>query len=210
MCTHFCTYSDTLIVESPTTGRCWRTCLFLSQLVLVQEGAVASAGGLLRGGETCQGNDLDRLLLLTAAVSVQGVVELWPIDLVQFVLPGHGSAQGVATIHEPQAGFGSLGETRLETKCGHRTGDGGGDGGRCWAVATGTLELRQGWGHPAAVRVAQYQALLGAGLRGFSQSFLHVHFDSCKNKTKKKTWELIRTFFLCQMWKKSTEPTHDS
>lgn len=153
----------------------------------MQEGAVSSAGGLLRGGKTCQGNDLDRLLLLTAAVSVQGVVELWPIDpLVQFVLLGHGSAQGVATIHEPQAGFGSLGEAWLETKRGHRTGDGGGDGGRRRAVATGALELRQGRGHPAAVRVAQYQALLGAGLGGFSQSFLHVYFDSCKNKRRRR------------------------
>lgn len=171
---------------------------FLSQLVLMQEGAVASAGGLLRGGETCQGNDLDGLLLLTAAVSVQSAVELRPIDpLVQFILPGHGSAQGVASIHEPQAGFGSLGEARLETKRGHRTGDGGGDGGRRRTVATGALELRQGRGHPAAVRVAQYQALLGAGLGGFSQSFLHVHFDSCrsekKKKNKKKAQELIRT-----------------
>lgn len=90
----------------------------------MQEGAAASAGGLLRGGETRQGNDLDGLLLLTAAVSVQGVVELRPIDpFVQFVLPGHGSAQGVATIHEPHASFGSLGKARLETKRGHRTGD---------------------------------------------------------------------------------------
>lgn len=153
----------------------------------MQEGAVASSRGLLRGGKACQGNDLDGLLLLTAAVSVQGVVELRPIDpLVQFVLPGHGSAQGVATIHEPQASFGSLGEAWLKTKRGHRAGDGGGDGGRRRAVATGALELRQGRGHPAAVRVAQYQALLGAGLGGFSQSFLHVHFDSCKNKKKKK------------------------
>lgn len=155
--------------------------------MLVQEGAAASAGGLLRGGETCQGNDLDGILLLTAAVSVQGVVELRPIDpFVQFVLPGHGSAQGVATIHEPHASFGSLGKARLETKRGHRTGDGGGNGGGRGAVGTGALEMRQGRGHPAAVGVAQYQTLLGTGLRGFSQSFLHVHFDSCRNKTKKK------------------------
>lgn len=179
----------------------------------MQEGAVSSSGGLLGGGETCQGNDLDRLLLLAAAVSVQGVVELRPIDpLVQFVLPGHRSAQGVATIHEPQAGFGSLGEAWLETKRGHRTGNGSGDGGRCRAVAPGALELRQVRGHPAAVRVAQYQALLGAGLGGFSQSFLHVHFDSFKNKNRRRgKRENSSGHFLRQIWgKKSMKPTHDS
>lgn len=153
----------------------------------MQEGAAASSTGLLGGREACQGNDLDRLLLLTTAVSVQSVVELRPIDpFVQFVLPGHRSAQGVATIHEPHASFGSLGKARLETKRGHRTGDRGGDGGGCRAVATRALELCQGRGHPAAVGVAQYQTLLGTGLGGFSQSFLHVHFDSCRNNNNKK------------------------
>lgn len=120
-------------------------------------------------------------------MSVQGVVELWPVDpFVQFILFGDGPAQSVATINDPHAAhviFSSLGKARLETKRRHCTGDGG--GGRSGAVAPGTLELCQGRGHPAAVRVAQYQTFLGAGLRGLSQSFLQVHFDGCKKESIK-------------------------
>lgn len=116
-------------------------------------------------------------------MSVQGVVELWPIDpFVQFVFFGHGPAQSVTTIHDPHAAnvtFGSPGPALLEAKGGEGTGVVGGSGGGGWAVAAGSLELGQGWGHPAAVRVAQDQALLGAGLRGFSQGFLQVHLNGC-------------------------------
>lgn len=117
-------------------------------------------------------------------MSIQGVVELRPGDpFVQFVFFGHRPAQGMATIHDPHAdhvGFGSPGAALLEAKRGHCTGDGGGDRGGGGAVATRTLELGQGWGHPAAVGVAQYQALLGTGLRGLSQGFLQVHLNGCK------------------------------
>lgn len=164
--------------------------LSLLQLVLMQEGVAASAGGLLRGGEACQGNDLDGVLLLTTAVSIQGVVELWPIDhFANLIFFGHRPAQGVTTIHDAHAAhvsFGSMGKALLEAKRRHCSSDGGGGRGRCGAVATGTLELGQGWGHPAAVRVAQYQTLLGTGLRGLGQGFLQVYLDGC-NKKKKTT-----------------------
>lgn len=165
------------------------------QLVLVQEGAAASADGLLGRGEAGQRDDLDRLLLLAAAVSVQGVVELRPAaSLVQFVLFGHGPAQRVAPVQDPHAhhvGFGCPGEAVLQAAegghgvdaadGGRGNGNGGGGGGD-GAVGTGLLELGQGWGHPAAVRVAQDQALLGAGLGGLGQSFLQVHLDGCRGK----------------------------
>lgn len=165
------------------------------QLVLVQEGAAASADGLLGRGEAGQRDDLDRVLLLAAAVSVQGVVELRPAaSLVQFVLFGHGPAQRVAPVQDPHAhhvGFGRPGEAVLQAaEGGHgvdaadggRGSGGGGSGGGDGAVATGLLELGQGWGHPAAVRVAQDQALLGTGLGGLGQSFLQVHLDGCRGK----------------------------
>lgn len=115
-------------------------------------------------------------------MSVQGVVELRPVDpFVQFISFRHRPAQGMATIHDPHAAhvsFGSTGTALLEAKGGERTGDGSGGRGGDGAVAARTLELGQGWGHPAAVRVAQYQTLLGTGLRGLSQGFLQVHLDS--------------------------------
>lgn len=123
-------------------------------------------------------------------MSVQGVVELRPVDpFVQFIFSGHGPAQGVATIHEPHAahvGFGSPGTALLEAKRGHCSGDGGGSRGGGGAVATRTLELGQGWGHPAAVGVAQYQTLLGTGLRGLGQGFLQVHLDGCGKKSREQ------------------------
>lgn len=150
---------------------------------------------LPRRGEACQRDDLDRVLLLTAAVSIQGVVELWPVEaFVQFVVFGHGPTQRVAAIHDPHVGFNSLRAALLEAKGGERGGDGGGSGSGGGAVAARTLELGQARGHPAAVRVAQYKTLLGAGLRGFSQGFLQVHLDSCKNERhtqKKKKEQLI-------------------
>lgn len=162
-----------------------KLCLFLLQLVLMQEGA-AAASGLLRGGEARQGDDLDRVLHLSTAVSIQGVVELRPVDpLVQFIFFGHRSAECVTTIHEPQTpqiGFGSLGKALLGAKSGNCVSDGSGGGAGGGAVVTRTLELGQGRGHPAAVGVAQYQTLLGAGLRSLGQSFLQVHLDGCKNR----------------------------
>ena len=71
-------------------------------------------------------------------------------------------------------------------KGGHRADDGGGDGGGGGAVAARTLELGQGWRHPAAVRVAQYQTLLGTGLRGLSQGFLQVHLNGWKKKERER------------------------
>lgn len=158
--------------------------------MLVQEGATASAGGLLGGGEARQRDHLDGVLLLTTAVSVQGVVELRPVpSFVQFVFFGHGPAQGVATIHDShgdQVGFGSPGEALLQTKGRHRAGDGGGGRGGGRAVVTGILELGQGWGHPAAVRVSQYQTLLGAGLGGLGQGFLQVHLNGCEREKEQE------------------------
>lgn len=95
----------------------------------------------------------------------------------------------MATIHDPHAAhvsFGSTGTTLLEAKGGERTRDGSGGRGGGGAVAARTLELGQGWGHPTAVRVAQYQTLLGTGLRGLSQSFLQVHLNSCEKGEKEK------------------------
>lgn len=94
----------------------------------------------------------------------------------------------MATIHDPHAAhvsFGSPGKALLEAKRGHCI-DGGGSRGRGGAVATWPLELGQGWGHPAAVGVAQYQTLLGTGLRGLSQGFLQVHLDGFKKKEKEE------------------------
>lgn len=128
-------------------------------------------------------------------MSIQGVVELRPVDtFVQFIFFGHRPAQGMATIHDPHAAhvsFGSPGKALLEAKRGHCI-DGGGSRGRGGAVATWPLELGQGWGHPAAVGVAQYQTLLGTGLRGLSQGFLQVHLDGFKKRRKKKTTQLIQ------------------
>lgn len=65
----------------------------------------------------------------------------------------------MAAIHEPHAShvsFGSPGTALLEAKRGEGTSDGSGSRGGGGAVAARTLELGQGWGHPAAVRVAQY------------------------------------------------------
>lgn len=93
-------------------------------------------------------------------MSIQGVVELWPIDpFVQFIFFGHGPAQRMAAIHDPDAthvNFYSPGTALLETERGEGGSDGGGGRGGDGAVAARTLELGQGWGHPAAVRVAQY------------------------------------------------------
>lgn len=99
----------------------------------------------------------------------------------------------MATIHDPDAAhvsFGSTGKTLLEAKRGHCNGDSG--GGRGGVGAASTLELGQGWGHPAAVGVAQDQTLLGTGLRGLSQGFLQVHLNGYEKKKgeeerKKKT-----------------------
>lgn len=127
------------------------------------------------GGEARQWYHFDQVFLLTA-VSIQGVVELRPVDpFFQIIFFGHRPAQCMATIHDPHAdhvNFGSPGAALLEAKRGHCTDDGGGDGGGGGAVYARTLELGQGWGHPAAVGVAQYQTLLGTGLRGLSQGFL--------------------------------------
>lgn len=123
-------------------------------------------------------------------MSIQGIVELWSVDpFVQFIFFGHRPAQGMAAIHDPDAAhvsFGSPGTTRLEAKRGEGTSDGGGGRGGGGAVAARTLELGQGWGHPAAVGVAQYQTLLGTGLRGLSQGLLQVHLDGCKKKQNEK------------------------
>lgn len=99
----------------------------------------------------------------------------------------------MAAIHNPHGGFNSPRTALLEAKGGKGSGDGGGGGGRggSGAVASRTLELGQGWGHPAAVGVAQYQTLLGAGLRGLSQGFLQVHLDGCENKSRKKNNSVI-------------------
>lgn len=86
----------------------------------------------------------------------------------------------MAAIHDPHAAHVSLDSpdaALLEAEGGERAGDGSGGRGGGGAVDAGTLELSQGWWHPAAVRVAQYQTLLGAGLRGLSQGFLQVHLD---------------------------------
>lgn len=147
---------------------------------------------LPRRGEACQWDDLDRVLLLTT-VSIQGVVELGPGEsLVQFIFFGHRPAQSMAAIHNPHVGFNSPGTALLEAKGGKGSGEGGGGGrGGGGAVASRALELGQGWGHPAAVGVAQYQTLLGAGLRGLSQGFLQVHLDGCENKSKRKNNTVI-------------------
>lgn len=97
----------------------------------------------------------------------------------------------MTAIHDPHAGhvgFGSPGVALLKAKGRKGTGDGGGGGGRGGggAVAAWTLELGQGWGHPAAVGVAQYQALLGTGLRGLGQGFLQVHLNGCFKKEKRE------------------------
>lgn len=95
----------------------------------------------------------------------------------------------MAAIHDPHAAhvsFGSPGTALLEAKRGEAPSDGSGGRGGGGAVAARTLELGQGWGHPAAVGVAQYQALLGTGLRGLSQGLLQVHLDGCKKKEREK------------------------
>ena len=95
----------------------------------------------------------------------------------------------MAAIHDPHAAyvsFGSPGTALLEAKRREGTSDGGGGRGGGGAVAARTLELGQGWGHPAAVGVAQYQTLLGTGLRGLSQGFLQVHLNGCKRKEKRE------------------------
>lgn len=90
-------------------------------------------------------------------MSIQGVVELWPVEApVQFVFFGYRPAQRVAAVHNPHVSFHSLHAALLEAEGGERGGDGGGGRGACRAVAARTLELGQAWGHPAAVRVAQY------------------------------------------------------
>lgn len=110
---------------------------------------------LPRRGEACQWNDLHWVFLLTAAVSIQGVVELWSVEpFVQFISFGHRSTQSVPAIHDPHATYVSF--YSLEAKGGERSSDGGGGRGRGGAVAARALELGQGRGHPAAVRVAQY------------------------------------------------------
>lgn len=53
------------------------------------------------------------VFLLTAAVSVQGVVELGLVDpFVQVIFPGHRPAQSVAAIHDPHAAQASF-DSRL-------------------------------------------------------------------------------------------------
>lgn len=78
----------------------------------------------------------------------------------------------VHDLHADHVNFGSPGAALLEAKRWHCAADGGGDWGGGGDAAARTLELGQGWGHPAAVRVAQYQTLLGTGLRGLGQGFL--------------------------------------
>lgn len=91
----------------------------------------------------------------------------------------------MAAVHDPYTEHVSFGAARtalLEAKGVEYVSDSSGGGGGGGTAAAWTLELGQGWGHPAAVRVAQYQTLLGAGLGGLRQGFLQVHLDGCWKK----------------------------
>lgn len=128
-------------------------------MLVDQAGFATSDGGSLGRDEVCQGDDFDGVV--GATVSFAGVVELRPGSSEAFVtilILGQRPSQGVSSV-----GDGSTDPALLEAEGRQRR--------------VGFLVLCQGRGHPAVVGVAQDEAFLGAGFRGFSQRFLEVHLN---------------------------------